>query len=177
MNLNQYDTTFHPDKIDPTAFIAQGAIIVGDVTIGEEASVWFYSTLRGDDTQLTIGAQTNIQEGCIFHADPGFPTTVGNGVTVGHGAVVHGATVGDNCLIGIRSVLLNGATIGENSIVGAGSLVPQGKVFPPGSLLLGTPAKVARSLTADDIEHIRLSAAIYVRRSREFMASGQWDRE
>lgn len=141
---------------------------MGDVTLGEESSVWFNATLRGDTAPLTIGPRTNIQEGCIFHADPGFPVIVGAGATIGHGAVIHGAQVGDNTLIGIRSVLLNGVVVGENCIVGACALLTQGKVFPPGSLIMGAPAKVIRELTPTEIEGNRRSAEEYVKRSRAF---------
>lgn len=164
-----FQTQFRPEQIHPTAFIAQGAVIVGDVTIGEECSVWFNATLRGDSMPLTIGPRTNIQEGCIFHADPGFPAIIGAGVTIGHGAVVHGAQVGDNSLIGIRSVLLNGVVVGENCIVGACALLTQGKEFPPGSLIMGAPAKVIRPLTPAEIERNRHSAEEYVKRSHAFM--------
>lgn len=163
-----FQTQFRPEQIHPTAFIAQGAVIVGDVTIGEACSVWFNATLRGDSTPLTIGPRTNIQEGCIFHADPGFPAIIGAGVTVGHGAVVHGAQVGDNSLIGIRSVLLNGVVVGENCIVGACALLTQGKEFPPGSLIMGAPAKVIRPLTPEEIERNHHAAEEYVKRSRAF---------
>ena len=163
-------TRFQPNKIHPTVFIGQGAVIVGDVTIAEECSVWFNATMRGDTTPVQIGPRTNIQEGCIFHADPGFPAIVGAGVTVGHGAVIHGARVGDNTLIGMRAILLNGVVVGENSIVGANSLLTQGKVYPPGSLIIGSPAKVIRELTPEEIEGNREAARHYVERSREFMA-------
>ncbi len=163
-----FQTTFRPELVHTTVFIAQGVIIVGDVTLAEEASVWFNSTLRGDTTPLTIGPRTNIQEGCILHADPGFPAILGAGVTVGHGAVVHGAKIGDNTLIGIRAVLLNGVVVGENCIVGAGALLTEGKEFPPGSLILGTPAQVKRPLTPAEIERNRLTAATYVQRARAF---------
>ncbi|MBE7473706.1 MAG: gamma carbonic anhydrase family protein [Anaerolineae bacterium] len=163
-----FQTQFRPEQIHPTAFIAPGVVIVGDVTLGEESSVWFNATLRGDTAPLTIGPRTNIQEGCIFHADPGFPVIVGAGATIGHGAVIHGAQVGDNTLIGIRSVLLNGVVVGENCIVGACALLTQGKVFPPGSLIMGAPAKVIRELTPTEIEGNRRSAEEYVKRSRAF---------
>ncbi len=165
------DTKFRPEQIHPTAFIAQGAIIVGDVSLAEESSVWFNSSLRGDTTPISIGARTNIQEGCIFHADPGFPAVVGHGVTVGHGALVHGATIDDNSLIGMRAVLLNGVVVGENCIVGAGSLLTQGKVFPSGSLILGSPGRVVRALTPAEIERNRGAAVEYVKRARAFMKS------
>lgn len=166
------DTHFHPEQIHPTVFIAPGAVVVGDVTLGAQASVWFNATLRGDVEALSIGPASNIQEGCILHADPGYPTVIGAGVTVGHGAVVHGATVGDNCIVGIRAVLLNGAVVGENSIVGAGALLTEGKVYPPNSLLLGMPARVARELTLDEIEANRTSAARYVARAAAFSQTG-----
>lgn len=164
-----FQTQFRPEQIHPSAFIAPGAIVVGDVTLGEETSVWFNATLRGDTTPITIGPRSNIQEGCIFHADPGFPAIIGVGVTVGHGAVVHGAQVGNNSLIGMRSVLLNGVVIGENCIVGASSLLTEGKKFPAGTLIMGAPAKVVRELTPEEIERNRRAAEEYVKRSRAFM--------
>ena len=162
------DTTVHPEKIHPTAFIAQGAVVVGDVTLGVDVGVWFNSTLRGDVEPIVVGSCTNIQEGCILHADPGYPTVIGSGVTVGHGAVVHGARVGDNVLIGIRAVLLNGVEVGENCLVGACALLTEGKKYPPNSLILGIPAKVVRELTPDEIEGNRGSAERYVQRARAF---------
>ena len=162
------DTAVHPEKIHPTAFIAQGAVVVGDVTLGEDVGVWFNSTLRGDVEAIVIGPRTNIQEGCILHADPGYPCVIGEGVTVGHGAVVHGARVGDNTLVGIRAVLLNGVEVGENSLVGASALLTEGKKYPPNSLILGMPAKVVRELTPDEIEGNRGSAGRYVERARAF---------
>ena len=162
------DTTVHPEKIHPTAFIAQGAVVVGDVTLGEDVGVWFNSTLRGDVEAIVVGPRTNIQEGCILHADPGYPTVIGSGVTVGHGAVVHGARIGDNCIVGIRAVLLNGSEVGENSIVGACALLTEGKSYPPNSLILGIPAKAVRALRLEEIEANRGSAARYVQRARAF---------
>ncbi len=169
--MTSYATTFRPEQVDPTAFIGQGAVVVGDVTLGRESSVWFNATLRGDDTPITVGERSNIQEGAILHADPGFPTVLGDGVTVGHGAVVHGAKVGANSLIGIRAVLLNGVEVGENCLVGANSLLTPGKVFPANSLILGSPAKVVRPLTPAEMESIRATAERYVARSRAFMAA------
>ena len=165
-----FHTQFRTDQIHPSAFVGQGVVIVGDVTLEAESSVWFNATLRGDTTPIHIGVRTNVQEGCILHADPGFPTVIGAGVTVGHGAVIHGAKVGDNSLIGIRAVLLNGATVGENCLVGANSLLTQGKVYPPGTLIMGTPAKVIRPLTQKEIAANRATANRYVERSRAFMA-------
>ena len=162
------DTSVHPEKIHPTAFIAQGAVVIGDVTLGEEVGVWFNTTLRGDVEAIVVGPRTNIQEGCILHADPGYPTVIGSGVTVGHGAVVHGARVGDNVLIGIRAVLLNGVEVGENCLVGACALLTEGKKYPPNSLILGIPAKVVRELTPDEIEGNRSSAERYMQRASAF---------
>ena len=167
-----FDTQFRPHQVHPSVFVGQGVVIVGNVWLGEESSAWFNSTLRADTTPVTIGAGTNIQEGCILHADPGFPVVIGDGVTIGHGAVVHGAKVGNNSLIGIRAVLLNGVVIGKNCVVGANSLLTQGKEFPAGSLILGSPAKVIRPLTPAEIEANRLTAQTYVERSRAFMKIG-----
>ncbi len=161
-------TQFRPELIHPTVFIAQGAVVVGDVTLEEEVSVWFNATLRGDTTPVTIGSGSNIQEGCILHADPGFSAIVGAGVTMGHGAVVHGARIGDNTLIGIRSVLLNGVVVGENCMVGACALLTEGKKYPPGSLIVGAPARVVRFLTPEEIERNRLTARGYVEKARTF---------
>ncbi|MDM8518919.1 gamma carbonic anhydrase family protein [Anaerolineales bacterium HSG6] len=163
-----FETKFRPNQVHPTVFIATGAVVVGDVSLAAEASVWFNSTLRGDTTPIIVGERTNIQEGSILHADPGYPAILGQGVTVGHGAVVHGATVGDNSLIGIRATLLNGVVVGENCLVGAGSLLTPGKQFPAGSLILGSPAKVIRALTVEEIAANRQTAEIYVKRALAF---------
>lgn len=163
-----FSTNFRPKQIHPSAWIAAGAVVVGDVTLEENVNVWFQSVLRGDTESLSISANTNIQEGCIFHADPGYPLVLGEGVTVGHGAVVHGARVGDNTLIGIRSVLLNGVVVGENSIIGACALLTQNKVYPPNSMILGAPAKVVREITPEEIELNRLTAMHYVEKSKAF---------
>ncbi|MEZ4867074.1 MAG: gamma carbonic anhydrase family protein [Caldilineaceae bacterium] len=166
-----FQTGFRPEQIHASVFVAQGVVIVGDVTLAEACSVWYNASLRGDVEPIRIGPRTNIQEGAIFHVDPGFPVTVGCEVTVGHGALVHGATVGDRVIVGMRSTLLNGAVIGADSIVGANSLVTEGKQFPPGSLILGSPARVVRSLTAEEIERLRLSADTYVQRAAAFKAA------
>jgi carbonic anhydrase/acetyltransferase-like protein (isoleucine patch superfamily) len=167
-----FQVRFRPDQIHPSVFIAQGAVIVGDVTLAEDVSIWFNAVLRGDTEALTIGARTNIQDGCIFHADPGYPTIVGVGCTIGHRAIVHGARVGDNTIIGMGAILLNGVVVGENCIVGAGALVTQGKVFPAGSLILGSPAKTQRELTPDEIMTNRLSGESYVEKARTFKNAG-----
>ncbi len=157
-------------RLHPTVFVAPTAIIVGDVTLAEESSVWFGAVLRGDVAPIVVGPRTNVQDGCIIHADTDQPTIIGAGVTLGHGAVVHGCRIADNVLIGIRATVLNGAQIGENSLVGAGAVVTPGTVVPPDSLVLGLPAKVVRSLTPEEIRSIRDSAARYVENARRHRA-------
>ena len=163
-----FQTEFRPHQVHPSTYLAPSAIVVGDVTLSAECSVWFHASLRGDMEAIFIGAQSNIQEGAIFHADPGFPALIGSGVTIGHGAIVHGARVGNNTVIGMRAVLLNGASIGENSMVGAGALVTEGKSFPPGVLILGSPAKPVRDLTPEEIARNGRAAAVYVQRAQAF---------
>lgn len=163
-----FQTAFRPQQIHPSVWLAPSAIVVGDVTLAEACGVWFHASLRGDTEAILVGPRTNIQEGAIFHADPGFPVMVGSDVTIGHGAIIHGARIGDHTVIGMRAVLLNGAVIGANSLVGAGALVTEGKVFPPGVLILGSPAKVVRELTPEEIERNRQAAAIYVQRAQAF---------
>lgn len=167
MAISKYK--FNPQLIHESVFIGEGAVLVGEVYLAEKCGVWFNATMRGDNEPITIGPRSNIQEGAIFHVDPGYPITIGEGVTVGHGAIIHGATVHDNTVVGMGSIILNGAVIGENSIVGAGALVTQGKVFPPGSLILGSPAKAIRELTEEEIEKNRGSARNYVERAQRFL--------
>lgn len=166
-----FHTQFRPQQVHPSAFIAAGAVVVGDVTLAHDVSVWFNAVLRGDTELLIISAGTNIQDGAVLHADPGYPTTIGAGCTVGHRAIVHGARVGDNTLVGMGAILLNGVVVGENCIIGAGALLTQGKDFPSGSLILGSPAKVVREVTADEISANRASAAGYVQKAQAFKAS------
>ena len=161
-----------PDRVDPSAFLAAGVVVLGDVTIGAEASLWFHAVARGDTEAIRIGARTNIQDGAILHADPGFPCEIGSGVTVGHGAIVHGAAVEDDALIGMRAVVLNGARIGAGSVVGAGAVVPSGLVVPPRSLVLGVPAKVERELGVAVLEKNRKTADHYVEAAKAYRAAG-----
>lgn len=154
-----------PD-IDPSAFVADTATVLGKVTLEAGATVWFGATLRGDNERITIGAGSNVQEGTVMHTDPGYPLTLGNNVTVGHQAMLHGCTVGDGSLIGIQAVILNGARIGKGCLVGAGALVTEGKEFPDGSLILGSPAKVVRQLTQEDLLRLEGTAAGYVVRGQ-----------
>lgn len=156
---------------DGSAWIAPSADLIGDVRIGAEASVWFGAVIRADNTAITIGARSNIQEQTVMHSDAGVPCTVGEGVTIGHHVMLHGCTIGDNSLIGMGATILNRAVIPENCIVGAGALVTEGKVFEPGSLIVGVPAKAVRKLDDAAIEALRVSAAQYVKKAHEF-ASG-----
>lgn len=151
-------------------WIAPGAHVVGDVSLGEDVGVWFNASIRGDRAPISIGARSNVQEGAVLHADPGFPLTIGEGVTVGHRAIVHGCTVGDGSLIGMGAVVLNGARIGSNCLVGAGALVTEGKVFPDGSLIVGSPARAVRQLDEAAIEGLCRSAQTYVDNLRRFRA-------
>ncbi len=148
-------------------YIASNATVVGDVRIGKDSSIWYQAVLRGDHDTITVGEATNIQDGCILHADPGFPVVIGNDVTVGHAAIIHGCEIGDGALIGMGAIVLNGAQIGKNAIVGAGALVTQGTVIPDGMLAVGSPAKVRREVTADEIKQNLDGALDYVKTARE----------
>jgi carbonic anhydrase/acetyltransferase-like protein (isoleucine patch superfamily) len=157
-------------QIDATAYIADSAQLIGDVVLGSGVSVWFNAVLRGDTERISVGAGSNVQDGAILHADPGFPCTVGTGVVTGHGAILHGCQIGDDCLIGMGAVVLNGARIGPGSIVAAGAVVPEGKEFPPRSLIMGVPAKVVREATTQDLEQIAAGARHYQERARLYQA-------
>ena len=170
------DVAFHPEKIDPTAFVAPGAFIIGDVTIGPESSVWFGVVLRGDIAPIVIGEGSNIQDGAVVHVDIGRPTIIGNWVTVGHGAVLHGCTIGDNVLIGIRAVVLTGAVVGENSLIGAGAVVTEGSIIPPNSLVLGIPAKVVGEVTPELLRRIK-DAAEHYRNYTQVYKGSLWARK
>ena len=157
-------------NIHPSAFLAPNATVMGDVTVGAQSSLFFGAVVRSEFVPIVIGRGTNIQDNCVLHADPGLPMTVGEDVTVGHGAILHSCTVGDNSLIGMGAIVLNGAVIGRNCIVAAGALVPQGMVVPDGSLVMGSPAKVRRQLTDQEIEANRQSAEGYVREAAAYKA-------
>jgi carbonic anhydrase/acetyltransferase-like protein (isoleucine patch superfamily) len=156
--------------IHESVFVADSATIIGNVSIAEDASVWFGTTLRGDNEPITIGARTNIQEGSVLHADPGFPLTLEDNVTVGHQAMLHGCTVKAGSLVGIQAVVMNGAVIGRHCLVGAGALVTEGKVFPDNSLILGAPAKVVRELSEAEIAGLKRTADGYATRRDYFKA-------
>ena len=148
-------------SIHPTARVADSATVVGRVTLGEEASIWYGAVLRGDEERITVGDGSNIQDNAVLHNEPGFPTVVGRNVTVGHGAILHGCTVEDGVLIGMGAILLNGCVIGAGSIVAAGALVTQGAQVPPGSLVMGSPAKVRRALSPEERAELLADAENY----------------
>ena len=155
-------------QIAADSWIAPDANVIGKVEIRQGASVWFGATIRGDNEPIVVGANSNIQDSSILHTDEGIPLTIGAEVTVGHRVMLHGCTIGDGSLIGIGSVILNGAVIGRGCLVGAGALVTENKVFPDNVLILGSPARVARELTADQAAGLRLSAAHYVANWRRY---------
>lgn len=157
-------------EIHETAWVADSAQVMGRVIVAEEASIWFGAVVRGDTEIIRIGRRSNVQDGSVLHADLGQALTLGDDVTVGHQVMLHGCTIGDGSLIGIQAVVLNGARIGRHCLVGAGSLVTEGKEFPDGSMILGSPAKVVRQLSPEQIEGLRRSAAGYVDNGRRFRA-------
>jgi carbonic anhydrase/acetyltransferase-like protein (isoleucine patch superfamily) len=156
-------------------FIADNAAVIGNVIVEECASIWFNAVLRGDNEPITIGPGSNVQDGVVMHTDPGFPLTLGANVTVGHMAMLHGCSVGDNSLVGIKAVILNGARIGRNCLIGANALIPEGREIPDGSLVIGSPGKVKRELTAAEIEGLGRSATTYVEKMRRFRDGLQSD--
>ena len=156
--------------IHPTAFVAPGAALIGDVTLGEGSSVWFQTVLRADINRIVIGPRSNVQDGAVVHLADDFGTSVGELVTVGHKAILHACTVADEVLIGMGAIVLDGAEIGARSIIGAGALVTGHKIIPPGSLVLGSPAKVVRQLTLDEQGEIKGWAEKYVALSRAYLA-------
>lgn len=158
--------------VSPNVFIAPNAAVIGKVTLGENASVWFQAVLRGDLEPIVVGEATNIQDGAVLHTDIGFPCELGKRVTVGHNAIVHGARVGDGALIGMGAVVLSGAVVGSGALVGAGALVPEGMEIPPGHLALGVPAKVVRELTPEEKKRIAEGVESYVEQARRYLANG-----
>lgn len=155
-------------QVHTQAWVAPSAQVMGQVSVGAGASIWFGTVVRGDTERITIGAGSNIQDASVLHADAGQPLVIGERVTVGHQAMLHGCTVGDESLIGIGAIVLNGAKIGKNCLVGAGALVTEGKEFPDGSMILGSPAKVVRQLTPEQIEGLRQSAQHYKTNAQRF---------
>ena len=156
--------------VHPTVFVDDSAQVVGDVEIGAESSIWMNAVIRGDVNAIRIGQRTNVQDGTVIHVmHETHPTTIGDDVTVGHGAIVHGCTVGNRVLVGMGAILLNGATIGDDSVVAAGALVTEGAVVPPRSLAMGSPARVRRPLSGDEVRFVLESAANYVRYRLEYV--------
>ena len=158
----------HPELIDESVFVAPGAVILGDVRLQAHSSVWYNAVLRGDTDTISIGRRTNVQDGAVIHADAGSPCLIGAGVTIGHGAVVHGALIEDDVLIGIGAIVLNGARIGHDSIIGAGSLVTGHSVIPPRSMVLGLPGRVVRQLTDEEVQSIHAAAQHYVEHGAKY---------
>lgn len=159
----------HKPLIKEKVFIADGAKIIGKVNISPYVSIWYNCVLRGDLEMITIGERTNIQDLSVIHTNPGQPTTIEEDVSIGHSCVLHGCKIRKGCLIGMGSIILNDAEIGENCLVGAGSLIPERKIFPPGSLIMGSPAKVVRSLTPEEINSLADLAQRYVERGQEYL--------
>lgn len=175
MTQSEYNLDRTRAGVDASCFVAPNAILIGDIRIGTGSSVWYGCVLRADVAPIRIGGRTNIQDGTIMHADPGFPTVVGDDVTVGHAAIIHGAVVEDGALIGIRATLLNGCRIGAGSVVGAGALVPEGMIVPPNSLVLGIPAKVVREVDERLATRNRRGTAHYVRTAQAHKAAWKGD--
>lgn len=175
MDLSSLD----PERtvIDPTAFIAQGAVVLGDVHIGSDASIWFNAVVRGDMAAIRIGARTNVQDGTVLHVDDDRPLHIGQGVTIGHLCIVHGCTIGDRSLIGMGSIVMNGVELGEDCLVGAGSLLTENKVFPPRSVIVGRPARVVRTLGDADLPKLRHGTEHYVEAGRAYRRRGLDARE
>ncbi|MEZ2739361.1 gamma carbonic anhydrase family protein [Comamonas jiangduensis] len=155
-------------KIAESAWVADSAQVMGEVHMGADASVWFGTVVRGDTSSITIGEGTNVQDASVLHADLGMPLVIGRHVTVGHQVMLHGCTIGDESLIGIGAIVLNGAKIGKNCLVGAGALVTEGKEFPDGSMIIGSPARVVKQLTAEQMQGLRQSAQHYIDNARRF---------
>jgi carbonic anhydrase/acetyltransferase-like protein (isoleucine patch superfamily) len=168
MPLDPARLRFRPELVADSAYLAPGARIIGEVSIGPAASIWFNAVVRGDSERIEIGAGTNVQDGCVLHADPGKPCILGQRVTLGHGAIVHGATVEDDVLIGMRAVVMNGARIGAGSIVGVGAIVLENTDIPPGSIVVGSPGKVIRQATDRDREKIRHAADHYIEAAKAY---------
>ena len=157
-----------PKFLGPDYFIADSAAVIGDVTLHQNASIWFNCVVRGDTDELIIGENSNIQDGSVVHTDPGIKLRVGRDVTVGHLCMLHGCEIGDNTLIGIKSVILNRAKIGKNCIIGANTLITEGKVIPDGSLVMGSPGKIVRPVTPDEIVMLKEQAQHYVENARRY---------
>lgn len=169
--MPRYAIDGHAPQVPGDSWIAPSADVIGDVQLGHEVGIWFGAVIRADNTPIVLGDRTNVQEGCMLHSDPGVPLTVGEDCTIGHHAILHGCTIGDRVLIGMGATVLNNAVIGDDCLVGAGALVTEGKTFPPGSLIVGSPAKVVRELSPEAIAALKASAAGYASRQAHFAAN------
>ena len=155
-------------ECDETAWVAPGCHVLGNVALHAQSSVWFGSTLRGDNEKITIGKGSNVQENCVLHTDPGYPLTIESGCTIGHKAMLHGCVIGENSLVGMGATVLNGALIGKNCLIGAGALIPEGREIPDGSLVVGVPGKVVRELSEKEIDGLARSAQSYQANAKRF---------
>ena len=155
-------------EIAESVFVAPDAVILGDVHIGEDCSIWFHTVIRAEDASVRIGEGTNIQDNSVVHVDKGHPVTIGNQVTVGHGAIIHGCRIGDNTLIGMGAILLNGAVIGKNCIIGAGALVTQNTIVPDNSMVIGSPASIKRQVLEREVESNCRNAEIYIKEGKDY---------
>ncbi len=168
MSIYQLDST--APAVHPSAYVADSAEVMGNVHLAANSSVWFGAVLRGDNEPITVGEGSNVQDASVLHSDLGYPLTLGSRVTVGHGVVLHGCTIGDGSLVGIGAVVLNGARIGRHCLVGAGALVTEGKEFPDGSLIVGSPARAVRQLTPEQVAGLGKSAQSYIDNAQRFRA-------
>lgn len=166
--MTMYALQERKPECDESCWIAESATVIGSVVLRANASVWFHAVVRGDRDRITIGEHSNVQDGAVLHADPGFPLTIGRDVTVGHLAMLHGCTIGDGSLVGIQATILNGAVIGSHCLIGAKTLVPEGKVIPERSLVVGVPGRVVRSLTDEEVAALDASARGYVENGRRY---------
>lgn len=153
-------------KIHESAFIAEGAVVLGNITVGEESSIWYHTTVRAEGESITIGKRSNIQDNAVVHVDAGFPVHIGDNVTIGHGAIIHGSIIEDNTLIGMGAIILNGARVGRNCIIGAGALVTQNVMIPDNSLVVGNPGKIMRKVTEEEKQSNIHNASVYVEESK-----------
>ncbi|MFL2889627.1 MAG: gamma carbonic anhydrase family protein [Pelagibacteraceae bacterium] len=163
-----YELEKNIPKLDPECWVAPNAIIIGKVQLNKNSNIWFNAVLRGDVEQITIGEESNVQDGSVIHTDPGCPVKVGKGVTLGHMVMLHGCEIEDDCLIGIGATILNKAKIGKNSIIGANALVTENKIIPERSLVLGSPGKVVRQITDEEIKHIKENSKHYVENFKKY---------
>ena len=172
-SLMTFQIEFRPQQVADSAFIASQTTILGDVTIGPGSSVWFGSVIRGDTEKITVGENSNVQDLSLLHADPGFPCRIGDRVTVGHGAIIHGATIEDDTMIGMRAVVLNGARVGSGSIVAAGAVITEGREIPPRSFVAGVPAKIRSEVTDRHREMIQHAANHYTLAAKTYRQNGR----